>query len=158
MDSAGQGVVTMDSGGQGVVSMDSGGQGVVTMDSGGGEVVETKEAETDEEKEQVSNSKVSQVTENSDSLPSGDVEGSNKYSLPLPPLRGSVYILPAPLSEERLGWVSEAMKVVFNQTVHWKEEGQYSEVCICVCVCVFYHTKTGPAYNCSAWTTYGCHN
>ena len=120
------------------------------MDTGGSEAVEMKEVVTDEEREQVSNSKVSedeereqdsnskvsQVTENSDRPPSGDVEGSDKYSLPLPPLRESVYILPAPLSEERLGWVSEAMKVVFNQTVHWKEEGQFSEVSVCVCLSV----------------------
>ena len=151
MDSGGQGVNTMDSGGQGVVTMESGGQEVVTMDSGGCEVVETKEVETDGEKEQVSNSKVSQVTENSDSLPSGDVEGSNKYSLPLPPLRGSVYILPAPLSEERLGWVSEAMKVVFNQTVHWKEEGQYSEVCGCVSAVLVHNCAIIPVSRTIWW-------
>ena len=33
-----------------------------------------------------------------------------------------------PLNEVEMGWVSEAMKVVFNQTVHWKEERDFDEV------------------------------
>ena len=75
---------------------------------------------------------VAEVTEGSstpgESLDSDDLRGLHKNPLPLPPDRGSVTVLPHPLSEERLGWVSEVMKVVFNQTVHWKEEGDFTEV------------------------------
>lgn len=103
------------------------GQEVVTMENGDRKLVamETKKVVSDKEREQVS---PSQAMGNSDCQPSRDTEGSDKYLLPLPPLRESINILLAPLSEERLGWISEAMKVVFNQTVHWKEEGQFSEV------------------------------
>ena len=62
------------------------------------------------------------------SLGAGELRGSDENPLPLPPERGLVYILPEPLTEERLGWVAEVMKVVFNQTVHWKEEGSFTEV------------------------------
>ena len=62
------------------------------------------------------------------SLETGELRGSEEIPLFLPPERGSVSILPRPLTEERLGWVSEAMKVVFNQTAHWREEGTFTEV------------------------------
>jgi hypothetical protein len=61
------------------------------------------------------------------SLETGELRGSEEIPLFLPPERGSVSILPRPLTEERLGWVAEAMKVVFNQTVHWREEGTFTE-------------------------------
>ena len=60
------------------------------------------------------------------SLGAGELRGSGE--IPLPPRRDPVSILPRALTEEQMGWVSEAMKVVFNQTVHWKEEGNFSEV------------------------------
>ena len=60
------------------------------------------------------------------SLGARELRGS--WEIPLPPRRDPVSISPRPLTEERMGWVSEAMKVVFNQTVHWKEEGNFSEV------------------------------
>ena len=63
-----------------------------------------------------------------DSLAWGELGGVARRPLPLPPERDSVAVLTTPLSQEKLGWVAEAMKVVFNQTVHWKEEGSYSEV------------------------------
>ena len=76
-----------------------------------------------------------------DSTTSSEAGGS-KYSLPLPPSRESVNILSAPLSEERMGWVAETMKVVFNQTVHWKEAGQFTEVRGQIGTCINKDTRT----------------
>ena len=54
--------------------------------------------------------------------------GRGKYFLPLPPSRDLVNILPAPLGDAQMGWISEALKVVFNQSAHWKQEEDYEDV------------------------------
>ena len=103
-----------------------GGQEVIAMESQR-IAMETNGVEKEGDGVQTStpSSETSVGAESSSCVNSG---GSDEYSLPLPPIRGSMNILTDPLSEERMGWVSEAMKVVFNQTVHWKEEGQFTEV------------------------------
>ena len=101
----------------------TGDQEVVAMASETDDIVST---ETTEVKDSGAGPRTLTSVANS----SSGCEGSSEvqYLLPLPPLRDSVCVLTAPLGEERLGWVAEAMKVVFNQTVHWKEDEAFSEV------------------------------
>ena len=56
-------------------------------------------------------------------------EGPESNSGPsLAPLRDSVYCLSVPLQDQQLAMLSEALKIVFNQTVHWKEDADYDDV------------------------------
>ena len=56
-------------------------------------------------------------------------EGPESNSGPsLAPLRDSIYCLSAPLRDQQLAMLSEALKIVFNQTVHWKEDSDYDDV------------------------------
>jgi hypothetical protein len=102
-----------------------GGQEVVTMERGDSDGV-TMETRGENSAQPSAEDSVAMASR--DCVPSSDERGPDKYSLPLPPSREAVNILRAPLSEERMGWVSEAMKVVFNQTVHWKEAELFTEV------------------------------
>ena len=98
-----------------------------SLDDGGQEVVST----VTETPGAIAVDTTEEAAENSiptEQLGSPELRGSCESPLKLPPKRGSVVLLPRPLSLEQLGWVAEAMKVVFNQTVHWKEEGEFTEV------------------------------
>ena len=104
--------------------------------------METKQVDTTEQidKRTESDSTQSSSVQNSVSMATneGDHSGGeneaptvprdDKYSIPLPPLRCTTPISPSPLDDTTMRWVSEAMKVVFNQTVHWKEEKDFTKV------------------------------
>ena len=105
-------------GGQKVVAMEKRDEDVVTTETEG----ETTAKSSDETKTM---NPISSESEGSD-----EVRERCKYLVPLPPVRDDVHVLTTPLSDEILRCVSEAMKVVFNQTVHWKEEDELTEVSI----------------------------
>ena len=50
------------------------------------------------------------------------------FSQKLAPQRDSVYCLTAPLEDRQLALISEALKIVFNQTLHWRDDGDYDDV------------------------------
>ena len=46
----------------------------------------------------------------------------------LPPVRSDVHCLPATLDDQKLLLLSEILKVLFNQTLNWREDGDCDEV------------------------------
>ena len=44
------------------------------------------------------------------------------------PERDTSFILPEAMTEKRCVVVSEILKIIFNQTVHWKEDADFDEV------------------------------
>ena len=114
------------------VAMETTGTAVATershdvLQNGGAVAIETQSDET--EAVTVEATSTSSTDAEEDHVTSSDSGVPDKYSLPLPPSRSSVNILPTPLSEQCMGWISEAMKIVFNQTAHWKHDGNYDDV------------------------------
>ena len=59
----------------------------------------------------------------------GTVKSKNtEYSIRFP-VRDTCFIFPVAIMEEKCVLVSEILKIIFNQTVHWKESTDYTDVC-----------------------------
>lgn len=43
-------------------------------------------------------------------------------------LRDTCFVLPEAIAEKKCLVVSEILKIIFNQTVHWKEDAEYDDV------------------------------
>ena len=56
-----------------------------------------------------------------------------KFLSGLAPLRDSVCCVSTPVTDEQCIVLCDALKIVFNQTLHWREEDEYDEVCVRVC-------------------------
>lgn len=50
--------------------------------------------------------------------------------LSLAPLRDSVYCMSRPVADQQCSLLCEALKIIFNQTLNWKDEDKYNEVCV----------------------------
>ena len=98
------------------------------VQNGGAVAIETQSDKTEVVTVEATSTCSTDAEEGGDHVTSSDSGVPDKYSLPLPPSRSSVNILPTPLSEQCMGWISEAMKIVFNQTAHWKQDGNYDDV------------------------------
>ena len=85
--------------------------------------------QTAEESEKKSDSETDTVLQAAEISADHPAEGpKSNFSPSLAPLRDSVYCLSAPLSDQQLTMLSEILKIVFNQTVHWKEYTDYDDV------------------------------
>ena len=66
----------------------------------------------------------------------------SKETICLIPFRSQHYILLSPVSEKMCLLLSETLKILFSQTVNWKEEVAYDKVRTYVCVGMIWYNKS----------------